>query len=69
MTRISDIAVKAPANNYAGMAAPEIRRQQQREQTLEWVSRNALSAVRRAWCGAKLNSSDIDRVPGSARSA
>jgi hypothetical protein len=69
MTQISDIAVKSPAGNYPGMVAPEIRRQQQREQTLEWVSRNALSALRSTWCRAKLHSSDFDRVLGSGRSA
>jgi hypothetical protein len=53
MTQISD--------SYVGLAAPEIRRQQQREQTLEWVSRNALSTLRSAWCRAKLDSSDLDR--------
>jgi hypothetical protein len=69
MTQKSDIAVTAPASNYLGMAAQEIRRQQQREQTLEWVSRNALSTLRSAWCRAKLDSSGIDYAPGSGRSA
>lgn len=49
MTRKSDIAVNTSTSNYPGMAAPEIRRQQQREQTLEWISANALSTFRLAW--------------------
>lgn len=66
MIRKSDIAVNAQASQYPGMAAAAIRRQQQREQTLEWVSRNALSTLRGAWCKAKLASSGINCAPGSA---
>ena len=69
MTQKSDSAVKAPASNYPGMAAPEIRRQQQREQTLEWLSLNALSTFQSAWRRAKLDSGGIDCALGSGRSA
>jgi hypothetical protein len=69
MTQKSNIAVITPTGNWPGTAAPEIRRQQQREQTLEWVSRNALSTLRRAWRKAKLGGSGIDCALGSATSA
>ena len=69
MTRKSDIAVNAQASQYPGMAAAAIRRQQQREQTLEWVSHNALSTLRGAWCKAKLASSSNDCAPGFVTSA
>jgi hypothetical protein len=68
MTRISDITVITPTSNYPGMAAPETPRQQQREQTLDWVSRNALSTFRRTWCKAKVGSRGIDSALGSATS-
>lgn len=69
MTRNSDIAVITPTSDYTGMAAPAIRRQRQREQTLEWVSHHALSTLRSAWCKAKLGSSGIDSALDSATSA
>ena len=69
MTQKSDSAVEAPASNFPGMAAPEIRRQQEREQTLEWLSLNALSTFQIAWRRANLDSSGINCAPGSGRSA
>jgi hypothetical protein len=69
MTQKSDSAITAPAGNHPGMAATEIRRQQQREQTLEWLSLNALSTFQSAWRRAKLDGSGIDCAPGAGRSA
>jgi hypothetical protein len=48
------------------MAGPEALRQQEREQTLEWVSLNALSTLRCAWRKAKLAGSGADGAPDSA---
>ncbi len=62
MTRKSDIEVNTLTSSYAHMAGLEPLRQQQREQTLEWISTNALSTFRSAWCG-------IDCAPGSGTSA
>ena len=53
MTRNTDIEVNTLTRNHPGMAAAAIRRQQQREQTLEWVSLNALATLTSAWCKAK----------------
>lgn len=54
MTRKSDIEVNTLTSSYAHMAGLESLRQQQREQTLEWVSLNALSTLRSTWRKAKL---------------
>jgi hypothetical protein len=69
MTRKSDIAVNALTGIYPSMAAAEIRLQQQREQTLEWIATNALSTYRGAWCRAKSVDSGIDCATGSPTSA
>ena len=49
MSRKNDIAVHAFAAESPGGAVPKLRRQQQRQQTLEWISITALSTLRRAW--------------------
>ncbi len=67
MTQNPGIAVSSLTGIYPGMAAAEIRRRQQRDQTLEWISTNALAALRSAWCRAKLGGSDD--APGSGTSA
>jgi hypothetical protein len=59
MTQKSDFAVITPKRTSPGTAALEIERQHQREQTLEWIARNAPSTFRRAWRKAKLSDSHI----------
>ena len=54
MTRKSHIEVNTLTSSYAHMAGLASLRQQQREQTLEWVSLNALSTLRSTWRKAKL---------------
>ena len=49
MKRKSDIAVNALIGEFPIMATPKIRRQQERQQTLEWISTTALSTLRRVW--------------------
>jgi hypothetical protein len=74
MTRNSDIEVNTLTSSYAHMAGLESLRQQQREQTLEWVSLNALSALRSTWHKAKLvnrgapDSATLAEKPSSGRS-
>jgi hypothetical protein len=53
MTHKSNIEVDTPTSSYPRLTGPETLRQQQREQTLEWVSLNALSTLRKTWCKAK----------------
>jgi hypothetical protein len=67
MIQNPDISIHTLTGICPSMAAAEIRRLQQREQTLEWISTNALSTFRSAWCGAKLNSNGY--APGSGTSA
>jgi len=55
MTPKIDTATHTRTSTYAGLAAAEIRRKQELEQTLEWVSHNALSTVQNTWCKARLN--------------
>ena len=43
----------------------EVLRQQQREQTFEWISLNALSTLRSAWRKAKSASNGVDAAPDS----
>jgi len=62
----SDIAIDALAGNALSMAAQKIRRQQQRGQTLEWISTNALSALRLAWRETYLGNSTINYSLSSA---
>ncbi len=66
MTHKSDIEVDTSTSSYARMAGPETVRQQQREQTLEWVSLNALSTFRSTWRKAKLVSGGTDGAPDSS---
>jgi hypothetical protein len=47
--RTSDIAVNALTDGHLNSEAQKVRRQQQREQTLEWISTTALSTLRLAW--------------------
>ncbi len=74
MTHKSDIEVNALTSSYARMAGLESLRQQQREQTLEWVSLNALSTLRSSWRKAKLvnrgapDSATFAAEPSSRRS-
>ena len=53
MTHKSNIEVDTSTSKYPRLAGPEVLRQQQREQTLEWVSLNALSTLRKTWSKAK----------------
>ena len=55
MTPKSETTSNVRTSNYPGLAAAEIRVKQEREQTLDWVSHNALSTVRNTWCKARLN--------------
>jgi len=55
MTPKTDTSTNTQSSSYAGLAAAEIQRKQEREQTLEWVSHNALSTVQNTWCKAGLN--------------
>ena len=36
--------------NSRNLTAQESKRQQQRDETLDWISTNALSALRLTWC-------------------
>lgn len=65
MTHKSDIEVKTQASSYSRMASLEALRQQQRKQTLEWVSLNALSTLRSTWRKAKLVNSGVNGTPDS----
>jgi hypothetical protein len=47
------IAVNTQPGIYSGMAVAEIQRQQERQETLKWISINALTALRSAWCEAR----------------
>ena len=49
MTRKSDISVNTPTSGYPEIEVAKMLRQQQREQTLAWISTNALSTLRHAW--------------------
>jgi hypothetical protein len=49
MRRKSDIAVNALTDEHPNIAAQKAQRQQQREQTLEWISTTAFSTLRLAW--------------------
>jgi len=49
MRRKPGIAVNALNDERLSHAAQEARLQQQREQTLEWISITALSTLRLAW--------------------
>ena len=55
MTPKSDTGNTTRSSNYPGLAAADIRRKQEREQALEWVSHNALSTVQSTWCKARLS--------------
>ena len=66
MTHKSNIEVDTSTSSYPRMAGPKALRQQEREQTLEWVSLNALSTLRCAWRKAKLAGSGADGAPDSA---
>ena len=66
MTHKSNIEVDTPTSSYPRLSGPEVLRRQQREQTLEWVSLNALSTLRCAWRKAKLAGSGADGAPDSA---
>jgi hypothetical protein len=66
MTHKHNIEVDTSTSSYPRMAGLETLRQQQREQTLEWVSLKALSTLRSTWCKAKLVSSGADAAPDSA---
>jgi len=63
MTHKSDIEVKTQTSSHSRMAGLEALRQQQRKQTLEWVSLNALSTLRNTWREAKLVNSGVDGAP------
>jgi hypothetical protein len=52
MKRESDISLRTPTSSCPEIEAAMMRRQQQREQTLEWISTNALSTFRLAWHSA-----------------
>jgi hypothetical protein len=52
MTRKSDISVNTPTSSCPEIEAEKKQRQQQREQTLAWISSNALSTFRLAWHNA-----------------
>jgi hypothetical protein len=52
MKRESDISVNTPTRRSPEIEAEMLRRQQQREQTLAWISTNALSTFRHAWHSA-----------------
>jgi hypothetical protein len=49
MRRKSDIAVNALTDERLGTEAQKARHEQQREQTLEWISTTALSTLHLAW--------------------
>jgi len=49
MTRKSDISVYTPTTGCPEIEAAKMRRQQQQQQTLAWISTNALSTLRLAW--------------------
>ena len=53
MIRKSDISVDTPTSNCPEIEAAKMRHQQQREQTLAWISTNALSTFRHAWHNAQ----------------
>jgi len=66
MTQNPDIEVKTLTRIDPIIAAREIRRQQQREQTLEWIATSAFLTLRSAWSRAKLSGNDY--APGSSSS-
>jgi hypothetical protein len=66
MRRKPDIAVNALSEEHLSRVAQEAFRQQRREQTLEWISTNALSTLRLAWRKSSSGNSRIDGSPGSA---
>jgi hypothetical protein len=49
MQRQYDNSVITPARNYPELEAEKLKRQQQRQQTLTWLSTHAASTVRVAW--------------------
>jgi len=49
MQRQYDNSVITPARNYPELEAEKLKRQQQRQQTLAWLSTHAASTVRVAW--------------------
>ena len=53
MTHKSNIEVDTSTSSCPRLSGLEALRQQQREQTLEWVSLNALSTLRKTWSKAK----------------
>jgi hypothetical protein len=55
MTPKSDTGNNTQTSSYPGLAITDIRRMQEREQALEWVSHNALSTVQNTWCKARLS--------------
>ena len=55
MTPKSDTGINTRSSDYRGLAAAELQLKREREQALEWVSRNALSTVQSTWCKAKQN--------------
>jgi len=63
MTQNPGIEVKTLTGIDPVIAAREIRRQHQREQTLEWIATDAFLTLRSAWSRAKLSGSDY--APGS----
>ncbi len=66
MTQDHGIEVKTLTGIDPVIAARAIRRQRQREQTLEWIATDAFLTLRSAWSRAKLNGSDY--APGSGSS-
>lgn len=68
MTQNPDNAVNTLTGIHTGMAAGDARRQQQREQTLEWISINAFSTLRSVWSEAKLSDSGSDYAFGPGTS-
>ncbi len=54
MTQNPGIEVKTLTGIDPVIAAREIRRQHQREQTLEWISTNAFSTLRSVWSRATI---------------
>ncbi len=49
MKNESNISVNTPTSSCPEIEAEKLRRQQQREQTLAWISTNALSTFQHAW--------------------
>ena len=52
MKQEHNISVTTPTSSCPEIEAAKMRRQQQREQTLAWISTNALSTFRVAWHNA-----------------